>query len=627
MLYTDSFEGTAITPAPPNVQKNAVARLQDMLSNRVLRPQLDMGFSFGSSKLVVQLKGRVLTEPARVAVDAKTGKVLALGEKALVEEGREPIGVQVVRPIQGGVVSDYEAARQLLGSTLVSSRHGVLFGPRVALGVPAEITAVERETLVETARAAGAREVHLVDRALLCAIGAGLDVLEPCGRLIIKLGAGTTQVALVSLGSTVVTRTFLSGGERMDEAIQEHVRRVHKVLIDRRSAEQVKKDLGCAIPIQPIRRMQVAGRSLADGKPISIQLDSGEIFRVLEPIITAIAAEVKRVLAEMSPHMVADIIRDGAALAGGGAELRRLDEYLSQQCRVRVRILAEPAMAEARGLRRLLDDPTLRRIVLAPKEQAPRPAARRTGGWLMALTLMAVALLLTLYFSEETRAGRPTPLDSLLNTAFAPAMTLAAAPEQPSAQSPALDTERERRIAVLVDENERLNALLGREASQPTLKPRVARVVARDPRGWLSFLTLDVGLDQGVRRGMAVASADGIVGEIVYASASTSRVRLFTDSEAVVAASLPARKTAGVVLGSGRRAVEMRYLDPDAGIKVGDKIVTSGLDGVYPEGLIVGKVSRVHRLPDSNFEAVTLEPAARFDSLKEVLVYRNARNG
>lgn len=630
MLYTESFEGTvpAQAPTPPVVKK-----WWDVVANRMSGPQVDLGLAMGSSSFSLELPGRGLSQPARVAVQIGKGTIVALGDEAAQMEGREPEGIAVVRPLCGGVVVDSDRARRLLSSVLLASKHGVLFGPRVVAAVPSDLSAVEQQAFLATVRAAGAREVHLVDQVLLAAVGAGLDVMEPRGRLVVHVGAGVAQTAVLSLGHPVVSRTMRVAGDAMNDAIREHVRRTHEILIDDGVADLLKRELGCALPVDPPLRREVAGRHLTQGKPVRVTLDSNEIHGVLEPLVQALAREVRQVLANMSIQFLDDVSRDGAVLTGGGAYLRRLDEYLSQETRLRFRLAAQPETAAARGLRRFLNDRRLRQTVLRSGHSRVPPSPGSARGWLVAALLAATSMLLIASAQDQLRQGIPTPVDQFLNSGLGPAYTVAAAPASLAAPEPstvgleALREEQSRRLVSLAEENERLRKLMNGPTGFPAwmaAEPVVGRVVARDPRGWLSTLVLDVGTESGVRQGAVVVGVDGLVGQVVSTAAGTSRVRLFTGEDSVVAGTVSMRKAAGVLTGRGEKLVELRYLDPDAGVKPGDKVFTSGLDGLYPRGIMLGRVSQVDPMPQGNSQAAEVRPAVDFDSLREVLVLREA---
>jgi len=619
------MEGPAV---PLRVARPGIfSRWRAAVDDKTAKPRLDLGLALGSGDVILALGGSALRQPARVAVDGKD-RIVAMGQQAFEMEGREPEGVRVIQPLQEGVVVDQERARRLVESCLKAGAKNLMGSARAVLAWQSDLSAVERQTLLDTVRAAGVREVHMLDQALLAAVGADRPVLDARGSLVIHVGAGTTQASVISLGSPVISRTVRVGGDHQTTVIREHLRRAHQVLIDEQTAEKVKRELGCAVPFAPPRRLQVAGRELLAGKPVEVEVTSDEIAGVLEPLVAAIVEEARLAVAEISPELLRDVVEDGAVLTGGGASLARLDELLARETRVRVHKVDEPQDAVARGLARVLREGKLRRALLSlpPSPQAMLAApARRNTGWIPALAVLAGTAALTLYFSDTLKSFQPLPLDAALNHLMKPAVSLAAAEPTEPPEKAALAASN-RRLRELDAENRRLWKMFGRRAvnSAPAESDAlVARVLTRDPRGWLSFLNLDAGSKLGVHRDMVVASPQGLVGRVRFVSEEGCRVQLFTDPGTMVAGFIPKRKTAGVLVGRGDRRLEMRYLDPDAGLKVGDAVVTSGQDGLFPAGLALGKVSRILPQADSSFMTVVIEPACRFDALREVSILKS----
>lgn len=615
-LWTESME-------LPAVKQGILSRWKTAVDDKTAKPRLDLGLALGSGDVILALPGQALRSPARVAVDGKD-RIVAMGQQAFEMEGREPEGVRVIQPLREGVVVDGERARRLVESCLKTGAKTLMGSARAVLAWQSDLSAIERQTLLDTVRAAGVREVHFLDQALLAAVGADRPVLDARGSLVIHVGAGATQASVVALGSPVISRTIRVGGDHQNTVIREHLRRAHQVLIDEQTAEKVKRELGCALAFETPRRLQVAGRELVLGKPVEVEVTSDEICSVLAPLVAAIVEEARLAIAEISPELLRDVVEDGAVLTGGGANLARLDELLSSETRVRVVRVPEPQDAVARGLARVLREGKLRRALLTLPQQTLSFAVprRRSSAWIPALALLVGTAALTLYFSDTLKSFQPLPLDAALNSMMKPAVTLAAAEPVDPPEKAALAASN-RKLRELDAENKRLWRMAGRRAvtsSPAEAQALIARVLARDPRGWMSFLNLDAGSRLGVHKGMVVASPQGLVGQVFFVSEDGCRVRLFTDPGSIVAGTLPQRKTAGVLVGRGDRRLEMRYLDPDAGVKVGDKVVTSGQDGLFPMGLPLGRVSRILPQADSSFVTVMVEPACRFDALREVSI-------
>lgn len=629
MLYTESME----MASPLLVREMPQAKVEDTsfsatMKNRMAKPRMDLGLCMGSSAFITCTATKNVTHPARVATRKETHKLVALGVQAAEIEGREPEGVIVTRPIQAGVVADSRLASQLMSRVIASSKHGLLSQPRVALAVPAGLTAVESQTLLATAKKAGARAVYLVDQALAAAIGSGRDLTKPEGHLVIHIGAGVTQVTVSSLASPVLSRGLRMAGDAMTEAIQDHIRREHNLLVDFNVAQSVKHELGSALEPVGSRDMKIVGRELGVGKPVEKTVTASEVYDVLKPFLDEVAQEARWVVGQMPPELLCDVHRNGVILSGGTAELSRLDEFLAQETRLRVSVPKEPQSVVTKGLQVLLKDAGLRKAVFHKGKPAPKASlsSEKRGTGLLGALLLTSMIAFAANSAPQLQQGAATTLDQVLGGVVTPAAPLAEGWgwHQPDVA----DTEelQNRRREQLEKENERLRKLL--KAPKPKAKSAashktvVADVVARDPRGWMSTLTLNVGSKQGVRKGMTVSDGINLVGQVSKVQKGRCQVRLFTDSKAVVAGKLKGRKAAGVVVGKGEHKLEMRYLDPDAGVKQGDWVLTSGHDGVFPAGIRVGKVAKIHQAAEKNYLAAVVQPSVDVSNLENVVVLK-----
>lgn len=590
-------------------------------SDRFQGPAVDVGVHIGCNRVTLVTPGQILSEPARLAVDAK-GRILAMGQRAVDLAGREARGVRIIPPMREGIVADLDWAGRLLEHRLQGHKRARAKQARAVVAWQSDLSTGERQALIDVYRAAGIKKLYPLDRALVAAVGADAPILRARGTLIVHMGAGSSQASVVSLGGVVTSRSIRIGGDHMTAALQEHVRRKHQVLIDEREAESLKHVLGCALPLEPVRRHEVVGRELARGCPVKVELDSQEVYELLEPLVGAVVHEARLVLAEISPELLRDVVADGIVLTGGGASLHRLDELLRQETRVHTRVCGDPQNAVARGLQRILQEGTLRQSLLSAPQERPLRAGftpvRKLRGALAALLVLVGTAAFTFYGSSQAQA-----FNEWLDRMLQPGVALAGARPAPPAEVQ-LKPERERQLSQLTAENQRLWKMLGRQTNQP-VPPVVARVVARDPKGWMSYLKLDAGSQQGVQKGMAVRGPDGLVGRVADVAATSSKVRLFTDPGSVVAARVKGRNTGGVVTGQGRTSLEMRYLDPNAGVKAGDLVITSGQDGHYPAGLALGRIARILPQTDSSFVTAVVEPATRFNEVKEVALLRGTR--
>lgn len=628
MLYTESMEiASPLAAAREEAKPQTVKRSwSDVLENYLARPHIDLALCLGSHSFVVTSPGKSFVYPARVAVRDKKGmKAVAFGPQAAEIEGREPEGVVVRRPILGGVVTDQRLATQLLSSALSASKHGVVSSPRVAVAVPSDLSAVESQTLLATIKAAGARQVYLVEQTLAAAIGAGRDLFKPEGHLVIHAGAGVTHVSVASLASPVLSRSIRVAGDSMNEAIIDHVRREHHLLIDDRVAEAIKRELGSALPPVGESVMTVCGRDIAEGKPAERKVNSQEIYTVLAPLLAQIAQEVRWVVGSMPTALLGDVRKNGAILSGGLAELRRLDDFLAQETRLRVSVAASPDEVVSRGLQAMLKSAPLRKAVFLSGRATHKvyESSERKGTGLLGALFLSVALAFSAQSLPALSMGAASGMDSYLGAALTPSVPLAASFGgwgAPSAAAAAIVVDSEQ--SELKAENNRLRKMLKAPLAKASFKPVAADVVARDPRGWMSSLTLNVGANDDVAVGMTVTDGINLVGQISRVEPTRSQVRLFTDSQAVVAGKVEMKKGSGVVVGTGSGNVEMRYLDPDSGVKAGDWVVTSGHDDAFPAGIKLGWVSRVGQPSGQNTYTAVIQPGMNVHQLQNVLVLR-----
>ncbi len=332
----------------------------------------DMAIDLGTANTLVYVKGRgiVLAEPSVVAIADVRGKkqVLAVGEEAKQMLGRTPGNIQAIRPLRDGVIADFEVAEEMIKHFIrkVHARRGFT-SPMIIVCVPSGSTAVERRAIQESAESAGARKVMLIEEPMAAAIGAGLPVTEPSGSMIVDIGGGTTEVAVISLGGIVYSRSVRVGGDKMDEAIISYIRRNHNLLIGESSAEKIKMDIGAAAPGYegdegPYR--EVKGRDLMNGVPREVLVSQREISESLGDPVSQIVEAVKVALENTPPELAADIVDKGIVLTGGGALLYRLDQVLRDATGLPVVVAEDPLQCVALGTGRALEEMKRLRNVL-----------------------------------------------------------------------------------------------------------------------------------------------------------------------------------------------------------------------------------------------------------------------
>jgi len=323
----------------------------------------DMAIDLGTANTLVYVKGRgiVLNEPSVVALAEVKGRkqVLAVGDEAKMMLGRTPGNIQAIRPLRDGVIADFEVAEEMIKHFIrkVHNR-GSFASPLIIICVPSGSTAVERRAIQESAEAAGARRVYLIEEPMAAAIGAGLPVTEPTGSMVVDIGGGTTEVAVLSLGGIVYARSVRVGGDMMDEAIISYIRRHHNLLVGESSAERIKKEIGCACPPEngDGETMEIKGRDLMDGVPKEILISQRQIAESLAEPITAIIEAVKVALEHTAPELAADIVDKGIVLTGGGAMLVNIDFVLRHATGLPVSIADDPLSCVALGTGKALEE-------------------------------------------------------------------------------------------------------------------------------------------------------------------------------------------------------------------------------------------------------------------------------
>ena len=319
----------------------------------------DIGIDLGTANILVTIKGKgiVLNEPSVVAIEKKTGNIIATGSEAKEMLGRTPETINAVRPLKDGVIADFTATQLMLKNMIakVAKRYNV-GRPRVVVGVPSGITEVEERAVEESVLQAGAREVFLIEEPMAAAIGSGLDVGEPSGSMVIDIGGGTTEVAVISLGGIVLSHSLRIAGDELDEDIINYIKREENLIIGQTQAEQVKIQVGAAMPLVTKMNMQLKGRDLATGLPKTIIVDSDKIMIAMHESIEKIVEAVKACLEKTPPELAADIMQKGIVLTGGGALIKGLDKLLMNETKMPVYPIEEPLDAVVRGTERVLDN-------------------------------------------------------------------------------------------------------------------------------------------------------------------------------------------------------------------------------------------------------------------------------
>jgi rod shape-determining protein MreB len=326
----------------------------------------DLAIDLGTANTLVYVKGKgvVIREPSIVAVEKHTGKIQAVGRVAKEMLGKTPANIIAIRPMKDGVIADFEITEKMLEYFIRRARGGGQFlKPKIIIGVPAEITQVERRAVKDAALRARASEVFLIEQAMAAAIGAELPITEAGGNLIVDIGGGTTDVAVISLSGIVISKSIRTASNEMDEAIIQYIKKKYNLLIGERTAEHIKIDIGSAYPLDENLEMEIKGRDLSHGIPKTITVNDAEIREALEGVVHVIIEAIKSTLEKTPPELSADIVDRGIILSGGGSLLRNLDKRLREETSLPVFICEDPLSSVVMGAGKILDNLALLRKV------------------------------------------------------------------------------------------------------------------------------------------------------------------------------------------------------------------------------------------------------------------------
>ena len=333
----------------------------------------DIGIDLGTANILVTIKGKgiVLREPSVIAVDTKSGNIIATGFEAKEMVGRTPKEINAIKPLKDGVIADFTATKLLLKNLLerVCKRYNAV-RPRVLVGVPSGITEVEERAVEEAVMRAGAREVYLIEEPMSAAVGADIEIEEPSGNIIVDIGGGTTEVAVISLGGIVISNSIRIAGDELDEDIVNYVKKELNLAIGESTAEQIKKEIGCAMPLMTQMSMEIKGRDLNDGLPRTEIITSDQVEKAMQESIDKIVEVVKITLEKTPPELASDIMEKGIMLSGGGALIKNLDKLISAETGMPVYVADEPLDCVVKGTEKTLQDlGKLRTILLNSRKR------------------------------------------------------------------------------------------------------------------------------------------------------------------------------------------------------------------------------------------------------------------
>ncbi|MBC7363934.1 MAG: rod shape-determining protein [Candidatus Aminicenantes bacterium] len=320
----------------------------------------DLAVDLGTANTLVYLRGKgiVVHEPSIVVVNKQTGKIEAVGSRAKEMLGKTPNNVVAIKPMRDGVIADFEIAERMLDYFIKQAmdNHSFLLRPRIVIGIPTGITQVERRAVKDVALRAKTSEVYIVEQPMAAAVGANLPISEPTGNMIVDIGGGTTDIAVISLNGVVFNHSIRIAGNEMDEAIIQYLKKKYNLLIGERTAEQVKMELGSAYPLDESLTMEIKGRDLREGIPRTIVVDDQEIREAIEEVVAAIVNAIRIALERTPPELSADIIDRGIVLTGGGSLLKNLDKRIREETQLPVFLTEDPLTSVVMGAGKLLDD-------------------------------------------------------------------------------------------------------------------------------------------------------------------------------------------------------------------------------------------------------------------------------
>jgi len=334
--------------------------IKDLFNCRIFGHGL--GIDLGTTNTLIYTKGEgiILNMPSVLAVSRKNGEVLAMGEEAKRMMGKTPQNILAVRPLQDGVIADFDLTQRMIEYFISRiEHHHILIGPKMIIGVPSRATEVEKKAVMEIATQIGARQVHLVAESVAAVVGANLPISEPLGNMIVDIGGGTSEAAIISLNGVVISNCIRIAGDEMDQAVIQHLREKHNLLIGEQMAEKIKINIGCVSSASSEKKMKTRGRDLATGFPNEIEINSGEIREALSSVIDAICDMIETTLEQSPPELAGDIMERGICLTGGGACLAGLDKHISRRTRLSVKIAPDPLLSVALGTGKLLEDQEL----------------------------------------------------------------------------------------------------------------------------------------------------------------------------------------------------------------------------------------------------------------------------
>ncbi len=634
----------------------------------------DMAVDLGTANTLVYVRGRgiVLSEPSVVAIDSRTGEVHAVGIEAKRMLGRTPGTISAIRPLKDGVIADFDVTEEMLRHFIQKVHQNRWAHPRVVVCVPSGVTGVEKRAVEEACLSAGARQAYLIEEPMAAAIGAGLPVGEPTGNMVVDIGGGTSEVAVISLGGIVVSQSIRVGGDELDDSIINYVKKEYKLLIGQQTAEEVKLEIGSAYPLDEEVQAEIRGRDLVSGLPKTVVLTSEEVRAALEEPLVQIIDAIKETLDRTPPELASDIMDRGIMLAGGGSLLQNLDERLREETQMPCHRAESPltcvavgSAAHSRSSRRSTGPTSTTATATAGGrgETAGRNGVflrmydrtvRRRRAVLAGLVALCL-ILLTVYFGESSNGGLHSiqrgalsvlaPVQEGANRALKPFRDLfgwvgdTVDAKQQRDKLERRNRELESMVTrqqVELSQYEQIKSMVDVNAAAglDRYKPVTARVIGQSPSLFYSEIKIDKGSSEGIALGQPVTGSGGLVGRVSSVVGNAAIITLITDEQFAVAARTLTTQVPGLIkpaVGSPGDLI-LDFVSQRRDVDEGERIVTAGtsserLPSLFPAGIPIGRVRRIEDGAGDLDRIIHVKPSADMTNLQFVSVLTAPQQG
>ena len=581
----------------------------------------DIGIDLGTANTLVYVKGKgiVVREPSVVAIDKYEGKVLAVGNAANEMIGRTPENIVAVRPMKDGVIADFDITQAMIRAFIKEADVSNVFKPRVVVCIPSGITEVERRAVEEAVIQAGAKAVALIEEPMAAAMGAGLPVNDATGNMVVDIGGGTTEVAVISLGGIVSSRSIRIAGNALDRAIINYLKKENQINIGDKMAEDIKVAIASAYEDDEEGVYEVRGRDVATGLPKTAQIKESEIRAAISENVDEMIEAIKLTLENTPPELAADVMERGIVLTGGGALIKGLDKLITETTKIPTHVAEYPLDCVAIGTGKALDN--IKGVIAA-----------------------AIITVVVLVCAAIAHFGGTNPVSKVLRTVFSPFQNgfsyivnkvtdttdfireMNGYKEENARLVGEINElkKQNKDVANYREENERLKETLELQNSLENYSTVAASVIAYSSNNWYDTIQISKGSLAGVAVGNAVITPDGVVGKVVETGPTWSIVSTILNPDNAMGVKVSRTSDVAVVEGDSelysQNYCKMTFIDKGSNLIIGDILETSGSGGIYPAGLSVGVIREINSDAMGNLNYATVEPLVDFNKLYEVLV-------